>query len=443
MMTTDKITANAFSRRGFLGLAGAVASVPLIAACGGGSASQSGSAGGAVGTIKFWDMPWGQASYTDAAQKLVKSYAPSGKLPKASYQQIQWNNFYQTFSSAIASKTGPAVSTGAGFQAFQFSEQGQIAYADNVIETLKKNGQYDDFLPGTIESMKTEKGYVAVPWQLDMQVLWYRKSLLEKAEVTVPTDWASFKDAGTALKKIGVFGLAMGAGAGNNMGNHAIVSLMLNNGGGLFSEDGKPDVTNDRNVEAMEYLRELVSLGIIDRAAVSYSGDNVNKQWKDRKVGFGIDNAALASAVGDTGADVQVASPLAGPHGDKGSLTFANNIMMYKNTPSQAGSEAFLVWYLSQIKTFWQQSVVGAMPVLKSIVDSKEFQADPRQVKIIKEWQPVGKTFGTKSAHLFGNLAAVDGGQAINKFTQTMLGGKTDAKTALANLQKGIESVVK
>jgi len=442
-MTSEKITSKAFSRRGFLGLAAAAATIPVLASCAGGSAAPSAGAGGAVGTIKFWDMPWGQTSYTDAAQKLVQSYVPAAKLPKASYQQIQWNNFYQTFSSAIASKTGPAVSTGAGFQAFQFSEQGQIAYADNVIETLKKNGQYDDFLPGTIESMKTDKGYVAVPWQLDMQVLWYRKSLLDQAGVAVPTDWASFKDAGVALKKNGVFGLAMGAGPGNNMGNHAIVSMMLNNGGGLFGANGKPDVTTDRNVEAMEYVRELVSLGIIDPAAVSYSGDNVNQQWKNNKVGMGIDNAGLPSTVGDTSADIQVASPLAGPHGDKGSLYFANNIMMYNNTPSQAGSEAFLVWYLSQIKTFWQQNVVGAMPVLKSIVESKEFQADPRQGKIIKEWQPVAKTFGTKAAHLFGNLAAVDGGQAISQFTQTILEGKTDAKTALANLQKGIESVVK
>lgn len=54
-------------------------------------------------------------------------------------------------SSAIASNTGPALSTDGGFQAFQFDEQGQIAHADN-------------FLPGVLDAFKSDKGYVAVPW---------------------------------------------------------------------------------------------------------------------------------------------------------------------------------------------------------------------------------------------------------------------------------------
>ena len=44
-----------------------------------------------------------------------------------------------------------------------------------------------DFLPGTVEPMKTSKGYVAVPWQSDVRVWWYRKSLFDDAGATVPT----------------------------------------------------------------------------------------------------------------------------------------------------------------------------------------------------------------------------------------------------------------
>ena len=54
-----------------------------------------------------------------------------------------------------------------------------------------KDGLYEDFLPGIVEAMKTDKGYVAVPWQMDVRSLWYRKSLLEKAGAKVPTDWDS------------------------------------------------------------------------------------------------------------------------------------------------------------------------------------------------------------------------------------------------------------
>ncbi|MEV8149877.1 extracellular solute-binding protein [Arthrobacter sp. NPDC080073] len=427
-----------FSRRGFLGLTAAAAAVPLLAACGGGSSSSS-----AGGAIKFWDMPWATPAYNDAAKKITESYAPTGSNGKAGYQLIQWNNFYQTFSSAIASKTGPAVSTGGGFQAFQFDQQGQIAYADKVIDALKKNGQFDDFLPGVLDPFKSDKGYVAVPWQLDMRVFWYRKSLFDQAGVALPTDWASLLDAGKALKKIGVFGFATGSGAGNNIGNHSMIMMMVNNGGGVFTKDGQLDVMNDRNVEATEYLLELVSNGIIDPAAVSYTSDNLNAQWKDKKAAFGPYVLGVPARVGDTSGDIRVASPIAGPHGDKHGLVFPNNIMMYKNTPSQESSEAFLTYYMGQLKELWRQKLMNALPVFKSITEMPEFTSDPNNVKIVKEWQPIAKTFAAQGTSLNANLAVLDGGQALNQFTQTILTGKTDAKTALTAFKTGLESVIK
>ena len=196
------MTGSTLSRRGFLGLAAAATAVPLLAACNvSGSSNTGGSSGDASGELKFWDMPWGTPEYNELGKKTVDGYAPAEGLGKASYQTIQWNGFYQTFSSAIASKTGPAVSSGAGFQAFQFADQGAIAYADNLIETLKSDGTYDDFLPGVVDTMKTDKGYVAVPWQTDVRPFWYNKAVLEEAGAKVPTTWDELLTAGQALKK--------------------------------------------------------------------------------------------------------------------------------------------------------------------------------------------------------------------------------------------------
>ncbi|MEZ2390343.1 ABC transporter substrate-binding protein [bacterium RCC_150] len=436
-MNVQSETSRNFSRRGFLGLTAAAAAVPLLAACGGGSSSSS-----AGGTIKFWDMPWGTPAYNDAAKKITEGF--SGANSKASYQIIQWNNFYQTFSSAIASKTGPAVSTGGGFQAFQFEQQGQIAYADKVVDALKKNGQFDDFLPGVLEPFKTDKGYVAVPWQLDMRPLWYRKSLFDKAGAEVPTDWPSLLEAGKKLKGIGAVGFATGSGAGNNIGNHLMIMMMINNGGGVWTKDGQLDVMNDRNVEAIEFLLELVSNGVIDPAAVSYTTDNLDAQWKkDGKAAFGMYVLGLPQRVGDASGDLLVASPMAGPHGDKAALVFPNNIMMYKNTPSQEASEAFLTYYMGQIKELWRQKLMNGLPVFKSITELPEFAGDPNNVKIVKEYQPIAKTFAAQGTSLNANLAVLDGGQALNQFTQTILTGKTDAKSALTVFQSGLQSVIK
>ncbi|WP_426007291.1 ABC transporter substrate-binding protein [Paenarthrobacter sp. NyZ202] len=387
-------------------------------------------------------MPWGNPVYNEAAKKVAEGFSGPNN-GEATYQIIQWNNFYQTFSSAIASKTGPAVSTGAGFQAFQFEQQGQIAYADNAIEKLKKNGQFDDFLPGVLDPFKSDKGYVAVPWQLDMRVFWHRKSLFEKAGVAVPTDWASLLEAGKKLKSIGAVGMAIGSGAGNNVGKHLTVAMMINNGGGIFTKDGQLDVMNDRNVEATEYLLELVSNGIIDPGSVSYTLDNINAMWKDKKAAFGMYSTGVPVRVGDTSGDIAVASPITGPHGDKATLMFSNNIMMYKNTPSQETSEDFLVYYLGQIKELWRQKVMNALPVFKSITELAEFKEDADNVKITNEYVPIAKSFAAQGNTLNANLSILDGGQGLDQFTQTVFTGKTDAKSALKTLETALQSAMK
>ncbi|WP_433789836.1 ABC transporter substrate-binding protein [Actinoplanes sp. CA-252034] len=423
------------TRRAFLGLGAAVAGGTLLSACGGGSASGS-------GKLKFWDMPWGQADYTAAARKLTEGYQPANNLPAAGYQEIQWANFSQTFSSAIASRTGPAVSTGGGFQAFQFADQGAIAYADNVIEQFRKDGTLDDFLPGQVESMKTAKGYAAVPWQLDFRVWWYRKSLLDEAGVAVPTTWDELLTVSRALAARKVFGFGTGAGAGNNLGSQGLLLMMLNNGGGLFDPDGRVDVVTGANLEAVTFVQELVKAKAVDPASISYTTDNLIAQWKMKKVAMGIHTAGLDTDTGETDGDLRVMSPLTGPSGAKAGLVFQNNIMMYANTPSTEGSEAFLSYYIRNMKVLWQQNVVAGLPVLKSIVALPAFQKQTAKAKIIAEWAPVAKTFATRSTTLFGGLAAVDSSQPLTQFAQTVLAG-SDPRGALNTLQDALQAIVK
>jgi multiple sugar transport system substrate-binding protein len=427
------------SRRGFLGALSAAAALPVLAACGG---SSGGSSGSSAKSLKFWDMPWGGTAYNPAAKALVGTYKPTGSNLPAVYQEIQWANFTQTFSSAIASKTGPAVSTGGGFQAFQYAQQGAIAYADNLIDAMKKDGTYDDYLPNLVDAMKTANGYAAVPWQLDIRVWWYNKKTFAKLGLTPPTTWDELMTVGKALTAKGYYGFAAGAGTGNNLGAHAMVMMMINNGGGLFGTDGKLDIMNEKNVEAMQFVNQLVKEKIVDPRSVSYTGDNQNSQWKSGKFAMGIDTAGLDGNIGDTSGDLVLMKPLAAPSGDKACLVFENNIMMYKNTPSQASSEAFLAWYIKNMKAYWEQNLLSGLPVLKSIVALPGFQKQTNKVAAITDWTPVAKTYAAQGSELSPALAQVDGGQPLQSLTQAILGGQ-DPKKALQTLQSTLASIVK
>jgi multiple sugar transport system substrate-binding protein len=388
-------------------------------------------------------MPFGTASYNTAAQKLTSSYKPAGTLPAASYQLIQWSNFTETFSSAIASKTGPAVSSGGAFQAFQFSDQGAIAYADNLIASWKKDGTFDDFLPGTIDALKTDKGYVAVPELLDMRPFWYRKSLLDANGITPPATWDEYMMAATKLANKGLYAFGIGAGTGNNLGAHAMVSMMINNGGGIFNPDNRVDLVTDRNIETITFINELYHVGAIDHGAVAYTTDNLTAQWKSKKVAMGIHTSGLNDLLGEADDDVLVASPMTALHGDKGTLQFLGNLMMYKNNPSQQGTEAFVTYFVKNMNTLWQQRVIPSLPVLKSIVATPQFQANKQKAKVIAEWQPVAKSYAATGTKITSAEAPIDAGQALNTFTQRVLSGGADPKKALTQLQDDISALVK
>ncbi|HEY0259737.1 MAG TPA: extracellular solute-binding protein [Lacisediminihabitans sp.] len=438
-------TGAAFTRRGFLGLAGGVAATTLLAACSGGGGG-GGSTGGSGKPLKFWNMPWGNPQFNKLDKQITLAYKPASGLPSATYQEIQWANFTQTFSSAVASNTGPAVSSGGGTQAFQFAHQGKIAYADSLLNSWKSNGLHDDFLEGLLDTMKTDQGYAAIPYNLDVRCSWYNKTLLSQAGVDVPTTWDEYKQVCAALKKIGVYGFGLGAGAGNFTGSHILTAFMINNGGGLFNKNKEPDVVTDANIEAMEYVLELVKNGYSDPAGATYTSANVQAQWKAKKFGYGWDGAGLAASVGgDVAADMVVGDPLTSPSGKKGGLYFPNNIMMYKNTPSQKGSEAFLTYYYKNMSKLWTQKTGIGLPPLKSIADTSVLKADPVTVKILKDWNPIYQTWAAPGGKgLFYNIAnTVDGTQPMITFSQSILGGKTDAKSALTTLQNAIEGLMK
>ncbi|MFD1719952.1 ABC transporter substrate-binding protein [Amnibacterium endophyticum] len=435
-MTTTRI-----SRRGFLGASGGALAALALAGCSTGGGSSS---GGGSGPIKFWNMQWGSTAFIAKDREITTAYEPKDGLPPAAYQSIAWQSFTQAFSTAIAANTGPAVSSGSGTQAFQFAKEGKIAYADDLIESWKSNGLYDDFLPGVFDAMKTEKGYVAVPYNLDMRVLWYSRSLLQKAGVQPPTDWQSHKDACAALKRIGVYGFGLSGGAQGNA-FQAIVGWMINNGGGIFDEEQKPNLVTPANIEALEYVQELIRKGYADPRSNGYSTTNTQAQWKAGKFGMQVEAPGLPAQLGGKFlTDVVVGDPLTSPSGQKGALSFPNNIMMYTNTPSQKGSEAFLTYYIRKMKPLWTEKTGIGLPVLKSIAATPEFQSDPNAAKMIEVWQPICKTWAAPGgAALFSNVTIVDSTPPMTTFGQNVISLQLGPKEALSTLQTTLMSSLK
>ncbi|NIG66811.1 extracellular solute-binding protein [Microbacterium sp. Be9] len=392
-------------------------------------------------------MPWGSPgqAYIDAGKSITKSYSPSGDFPGATYQSIPWNNWLQTFSSAVSAGTGPAISTGGAFQSLQYYVQDAIHPADGVLKKLEASGKIGDFLPGTIDQFSYEGVHTALPWNVDARMFWYRKSLLEAAGVDVPTSWDELHSAGLALKKNGVYGMIASGGGGGNA-YQTLLSIVFNNEGGLFNAAGEPDTMTDRNLEAVEFMRMLSIDGIFDPGSVSYSVANVNEQFIAGKAAMSILPPDLDNSLEDPelAADTLIGSPLASPNGTYGTQAYTSDLMMYtgRGDWDVEAVEDFAIYYLSAMEEYWKLGVLNKIPVLQSTVDLPEVQENRNLVKAIDEWLPVARPLFSNADQAFPEINAVDGGQAITTWAQEVIQAEKSAEQIMQTLQDEIEKVM-
>ncbi len=185
----------------------------------------------------------------------------------------------------------------------------------------------------------------------------------------------------------------------------------------------------------------LVKNGYSDPRAATYTSDNFYAQVSAKKFGGIWDGAgAKPNVKADVAKDLVVGDPLTGPGGEKGALYFPNNIMMYKNTPSQEASEAFLTYYYQNMKTLWTKNT-GIGLRCSSRSRTRRYKNDVDNKKILDVWQPISKTWGAPGQNtVFLNVTKVDGTQPTINFAQSILGGKVTAKAALETLQKALEA---
>ncbi|MGW5334779.1 ABC transporter substrate-binding protein [Streptomyces bauhiniae] len=206
------------SRRGLLG---AGAGVGLLAACGG----NTGRGDGKGGTrLAQWYHQYGEAG----TEQAVKRYAAGYEKADVS---VQWRpgDYDRQTAAALLTDSGPDVFEGS--PTLDQIQGGQVVDLTELLDGVK-----DDFNPAVL-TPKTYDGKIwGIPQVIDMQMLYYRKSLLKAAGVEPPTTLDALVDAAKRLTTAEVKGLFLG----NDGGAGVLSGTPLNAAGlQLVTDDGK------------------------------------------------------------------------------------------------------------------------------------------------------------------------------------------------------------
>jgi multiple sugar transport system substrate-binding protein len=238
------LTRRTLLRAGGIALTGAA----LAAACGGNTGRSSSDAANGKKTIKQWYHEYGEEGVQQAVQRYAKAY------PDATID-VQWTvgDYDTKLASALLTDSGPDVYEGQ--LTIDRVRANQAVDLSDIFEGAKS-----DFTDATIKANTVDGKIYAIPMVEDMQLLYYRKSLLQAAGVQPPRTVDELIDAAKALTKGNVKGLFAGNDGGASvLGGPALWSAGLD----WITPDHKVGFDDPHAATAVGKLRELYTSGAL------------------------------------------------------------------------------------------------------------------------------------------------------------------------------------
>ena len=195
-------------------------------------------------------------------------------------------------------------------------------------------------------------------------------------------------------------------------------------------------------MEALHYLGDLAQNHYVYPATAGYSDEDAMSAFSQGKGVLFLNNPGLSGRLPKIADKIGMLKPSTGPHGDKGTIFWVNNIMLYKQGKHPAETKIFLKWWSEHQKDLWTKGHLTQLPVRKSFAADPYFQGNAETKFILDNYVPVAKTTATHAAGIFPKLNEVEGEGVLQTLSQTLLQGKdvdSSVKTAAERLKSILE----
>lgn len=363
-------------------------------------------------SLEFWDMTWGPAEYISTAEGLVQKFNESQDKIEVTYQSVPWDNFYQTFTTAIASGSGPDVSTGAGYQQHQFAVMDEILPLDSIIEEWEAEGKLDDFLDGAVEQFQWEGKQIGIPYNCDPRGIFYRKDVFEEKGIKVPETWEEMVQAAIDVTSEDMYGFT--TGGSDNMGYWVMANFAFGEGGRIFDEDKNPAFNCEENIKAITDIQTMAKAGVFPAGNASYTNEDAQKlflQGKAAMIYAGADFGSVIQNQGDAELveNVGILPIVPAADGKKYAPGGMNAIMGYSQCEYPEECKTFIKWWSENNADLWTEGHQGAFTVRKSILDIDYFQNDKYKKLLSDEVMPYFTTTNKPIPNAFPEMASIEG----------------------------------
>ncbi|MBG9986344.1 ABC transporter substrate-binding protein [Facklamia sp. DSM 111018] len=204
--------------------------------------------------LEFWSF-WGAGPRREVVQELIDEYNSTQDKVEIKYVYQPWGDIWTKALSATAAGTPPDIIVQDINTVAQRAEAEQsVDLSQYIEEDLEK-----EFYPQLWDTVQYEEGIYGLPFNTDMQVIFYNKKLLEEAnlqEADLPKTWEELEQIahqldvkeGESFKRIGFYPLW-------NIGSE-VWSLNADNGISWFDENEAIKINTPKKVETFEWLKK-------------------------------------------------------------------------------------------------------------------------------------------------------------------------------------------
>ena len=254
---------------------------------------------------------------------------------------VSWNDIYTVVNTRISNNDAPDILNIDVFADYQ--ADGLLLPAQDYVS----EETYAKFYPAFLEQSVVDGTVWAVPDLASARALYYNADILAAAGVEVPTTWAELKAVCEAIKAYDANIYPWGVDMTTDEGQACFAYYAWTNGGGFVDASGNWTLNSAENVEAAEYVLDLVASGLTNTSPATETRYDLQEMFAAGKLAMMIGPNQISSYVASTENPINfgIASIPANEGKATSSVGVMDRFMVFDNKHSDAEMDAITKFF--------------------------------------------------------------------------------------------------